>query len=96
MHGVNVVGFDGGLGGRQQAEREAGKDKVEQRTFHGRVASAISGLLFPDSFILGDAEAGRLVMAGPLSTLPNLSKREPWQGQSQVSSEWFQATMPPK
>jgi hypothetical protein len=35
MHGVNVVGFDGRLGGRQRAERKAGEDKSEQGTFHG-------------------------------------------------------------
>ena len=29
----------------------------------------------------------RLSIAGPLRTCPNLSKREPWQGQSQVFSE---------
>jgi hypothetical protein len=34
MHGVNVVGFDGRLGGRQRAERKAGYDKGEQGIFH--------------------------------------------------------------
>lgn len=45
----------------------------------------------------GDSSPGdRFVLAGPLSTFPNLLKREPWQGQSQDFSEWFHATMPPK
>src|SRR5688572_15091765 len=30
---------------------------------------------------------------GPFSTLPSASKREPWQGQSQVVSVRFQCTM---
>ena len=33
------------------------------------------------------AAGGRFVMAGPLSTFPNLSNRDPWHGQSQVCSE---------
>ena len=34
--------------------------------------------------------------AGPLMTLPNLSKREPWHGQSHVFSAGFHATMQPR
>jgi len=34
MHGVNIVGFDGRLGGRQRAERKAGYDKGEKGIFH--------------------------------------------------------------
>jgi hypothetical protein len=29
MHGVNVVGFDGRLGGRKRAERKAGENNGE-------------------------------------------------------------------
>jgi len=36
------------------------------------------------------------MIAGPLTTFPNLSNLDPWQGQSHVFSEWFHATMPPK
>jgi hypothetical protein len=39
---------------------------------------------------------GKSVIAGPLITFPNLSNLDPWQGQSQVFSDWFHATMPPK
>jgi hypothetical protein len=41
MHGVNVVGFDGGLGGRKRAERKAGEDKGEYGTFHGSFLSML-------------------------------------------------------
>ena len=45
----------------------------------------------------GDSSAGaRLLMAGPLSTSPSRSNRDPWHGQSQVCSAWFHATMPSK
>ena len=67
-------------------------------------ALSVSSTVFP--FFLGqrggchragDSSAGdRSVLAGPLSAFPNLLKREPWQGQSQDFSEWFQATMPPR
>ena len=35
-------------------------------------------------------------VAGPLRTLPSWEKREPWQGQSQLCSKAFQATMQPQ
>ena len=34
--------------------------------------------------------------AGPWMTLPSVSKRDPWQGQSQVFSAVFQETMQPR
>ena len=34
--------------------------------------------------------------AGPLSTVPSVSKREPWQGQSQLFASSFQRTRPPR
>src|SRR5688500_8444726 len=38
----------------------------------------------------GDHPAGgRLEFAGPLTTQPKASKREPWHGQSHVFSRWF-------
>src|SRR6185436_9103640 len=39
---------------------------------------------------------GRPASDGPLSTLPSTSKREPWQGQSQVFSAEFQVTTQPR
>jgi hypothetical protein len=41
MHRVNVIGFNGGLGGRQRGERKAGEDKSEQGTFHGSFLSVL-------------------------------------------------------
>src|SRR5690606_19486697 len=38
----------------------------------------------------------RSLVAGPVITLPNGSKREPWQGQSQELSTSFQCTTHPK
>jgi hypothetical protein len=38
----------------------------------------------------------RSLTAGPWMTLPSLSKRDPWQGQSQVFSAVFQETMQPR
>jgi hypothetical protein len=43
---------------------------------------------------LGQAEESG-VSAGPPSTLPFGPKREPWHGQSQVASAWFQRTRQP-
>ena len=43
--------------------------------------------------IVPDAKS---VFAGPLMTLPSLSKRDPWQGQSQVFSAAFHCTMQPR
>ena len=48
-----------------------------------------------------DATAERQVrpsptFAGPLMTSPNLSKRDPWHGQSHVFSAGFHATMQPR
>jgi hypothetical protein len=40
MHGVNVVGFDGRLGGRKRTERKTGENKGKYRTFHGSFLSA--------------------------------------------------------
>ena len=34
--------------------------------------------------------------AGPMTTWPSVSNLEPWQGQSQVRSMWFQRTMHPR
>src|ERR1039458_3697595 len=42
MHGVNIVGFDGGLGGRTRAERQADEDKGEYGTFHDRFLSGLT------------------------------------------------------
>ena|SRR4029453_708885 len=42
------------------------------------------------------ATGSRPRTAGPLRTLPSGEKREPWQGQSQLCSRAFQATMQPR
>src|SRR5262249_60349593 len=42
------------------------------------------------------AAGARSRLAGPLTTRPRRSKREPWQGQSQVCSASFQATTHPR
>ncbi|BAS07276.1 hypothetical protein AHiyo4_06980 [Arthrobacter sp. Hiyo4] len=39
---------------------------------------------------------GRSLVAGPSRSLPSGLKREPWSGQSQVSSLSFQWTIPPR
>jgi hypothetical protein len=39
MHGVNGVGFNGRLGGRQRAECQTGEKQREQGMFHGRILS---------------------------------------------------------
>src|SRR5205823_6528508 len=42
---------------------------------------------------VGSATGSRSLTAGPFNTRPYGSKREPWQGQSQLASAEFQATV---
>ena len=55
--------------------------------FYATAVVAATALILPRSYTAGSCARARFEMAGPSRTFPNLSKREPWHGQSQVCSE---------
>ena len=72
---------------RRDQDRRTGVAETERGRRQSRPAPAMP----PTSRV-----RPRPMFAGPLMTSPNLSKRDPWHGQSHVFSAGFHATMQPR